>query len=324
VTEVKAAADRLSWAVNEMEERYKLLLAVSARDIGCFNELPASERRARAAKLDGGDGEVARRVEPAMPYLVIVVDEFADLMAMAARQVEVFIRRLAQKSRAVGIHVVLATQRPSVDVITGDIKTNFPCRIAFQVPSGIDSRTILSESGAEKLLGRGDMLFVPPGGRELVRAKGTFVSEDELDGVISFLREHGAARGTGLALPVDGVASGPPGGPPASPEEDQRYRQAVAYVLGTGRASITLLQRKLGVSYVQAGRLIDRMEAEGLVGPASGSAGREVLKTVAQWQGEKETAAGAIGPPAGKESSRRGARTGTNRRRAGGAGREAA
>jgi len=285
VTEINRAARNLEWAVQEMEERYKALCNAGARDIASFNRLAPAERARRARKAgDGGQNRYAT----AMPYIVIMVDEFADLMMVASRQVEEAILRLAQKSRAVGIHVVLATQRPSVDVLTGLIRSNFPCRIAFQVATGLDSRIILDQNGAEKLLGQGDMLFLPPGSHVPVRAKGVYVSEDEIARILDHVRSQPIPAGRGVGSSVSSRRGCAPGEDlDGGDSADPMYDQAVAIILAAGRGSVSLLQRKLGVGYTRAGKLIDTMEANGLVGPVNGAKPRETLTTIEEWQGTR-------------------------------------
>jgi S-DNA-T family DNA segregation ATPase FtsK/SpoIIIE len=235
-----------------------------------------------------------------MPHVVIIVDELSDLMMTAAKEVEGSITRLAQKSRATGIHVVLATQRPSVDVITGLIKSNFPSRIAFQVTAKIDSRIILDRNGAEKLVGRGDMLFLAPGSASLVRAKGAYVSDEELSRILDHVRRQ--------PFPKDGVAfdGGPAGPGTADPpdggegEQDDLYEEAVRIVLGTRRGSVSLLQRKLGIGYTRAGKLVDLMAREGLIGPYQGSKPREIRVALEEWE---EARAGKVLRPSARRKS---------------------
>jgi S-DNA-T family DNA segregation ATPase FtsK/SpoIIIE len=255
VTDAKEAAARLRWIVGRMDDRYKLLAAKSVRNIEGYN----------------------REVEPAerLPYWVIIVDELADLMMVSAGEVESSLARLAQIARAVGIHLVVATQRPSVDVITGLIKANFPARIAFQVATKVDSRTILDQNGAEQLLGRGDMLFVPPGVSRPVRIHGAWVSEAELRDVIRFLRAQGqAVYEEGLLQPVR-EERGAEGG--AEAERDDTYWRAVELVVSQKQASISFIQRRMGLGYPKAARFIDLMEQDRIIGPGDGAKPRQIL-----------------------------------------------
>ena len=261
VSDPREAAKRLNRLVNHMEGRYKLFARLGARNISTYNRL------IRIARREGG-GEIFRP----LPYLVVVIDELADLMLSAAAEVEGAIARLAQMARAVGIHLIVATQRPSVDVITGIIKANFPARIAFQVSSKVDSRTILDMNGAEHLLGDGDMLFIPPGSSKPVRIHGSFVSDIEIKRVVDFLKAQGKAEEFPWSLlPAEEEQEA------AGDEEDEMYRQAVDLVVMTRQASISLIQRRLRIGFNRAARMVERMEREGIVGPIEGSRPREVL-----------------------------------------------
>ena len=253
VVEPKMASRALIWAVREMERRYKLLEAVRVKSFGSYNEI----------------------AEEKLPYIVIIVDELADLMMVASKDVETSIARLAQMARAAGMHIMLATQRPSVDVLTGLIKANFPTRISFKVSSKVDSRTILDGSGAEHLLGLGDMLFLPPGAAKLQRIHGAFISEEETERIISFLKEQGSAEYDESVLRV--VEEEPDAEGDEARDYDEKYDEAVAVVTETGQASISMVQRRLRVGYNRAARMIEMMEREGIVGPADGSRPREVL-----------------------------------------------
>jgi DNA segregation ATPase FtsK/SpoIIIE, S-DNA-T family len=291
VTDMKKAALALKWAVDEMERRYQLFADAGARNILTYNErvekvlkgdLPLEKLKLKKRKPGpetGPDGaaEVPEDRPPEkLPYVVVVVDEFADLMMVAAKDVEACIARLAQKARAAGIHVILATQRPSVDVITGMIKANFPARIAFKVSQREDSKTILGRNGAEHLLGMGDMLMIPPGASDPKRVHCAFLSEDEVREVCDFSRAQGAPiYDEDILKPRDDDELGSEGGG----SDDPVYDRAVAVVAQAGYCSISHIQRKLSVGYNKAAKLVDRMEQEGVVGPASGKAGgrREVL-----------------------------------------------
>jgi len=264
VVDPKQAANALGWAVREMEERYKTLAAEGVRNIDQYNR---NVRHAEHEKRDDQDGDAPRP----LPYIVVVIDELADLMMVASNDVEVSIVRLAQMARAVGIHLLLATQRPSVDVITGLIKANLPARISFRVSSKIDSRTILDGNGAEQLLGRGDMLFLPPASARLIRLHGAYVSEQETARLASFLKKQGK--------PVydDTITAEDKPQESLEFEKDDLYDEAARLVVATGQASISYLQRRLRVGFSRAARLVDMMEAEGLVSPAMGGKPREVL-----------------------------------------------
>ncbi|MFP4193792.1 MAG: DNA translocase FtsK [Desulfobacterales bacterium] len=262
VTDMKKATNALFWAVREMERRYRLLSEKKVRNVDQYN--------AKIAKQDVPEGE-----EPPerLPYVVIIVDELADLMMVSSRDVEVSLTRLAQMARAAGIHLILATQRPSVDVLTGLIKANFPTRLSFQVSSKIDSRTIIDTSGAETLLGDGDMLFLPPGTAKLQRIHGAFVSEDEVTKVIEFLKSQKEPEYDHQV--VEASAPEKEGG--NEEDYDERYDEAVALVTKTGQASISMVQRHLRIGYNRAARIIELMEKEGVVGPSDGVKPREVL-----------------------------------------------
>ena len=286
VTEVKRAAGCLEWAVREMQARYEMLMAVRARDIRSYNKIGDDERVRRAEEAGKEDVE---RFIPEMAYIVVMVDEFADLMDQVPREVDEYIGRLAQKSRAIGIHLVLATQRPSVNVIVGSIKANFSARIAFQVPTGVDSNCILGRRGAEKLLGSGDMLFLPPGSSSLVRAKGVFASEEEVDRVLDHIARQPAIDDS-LALPDRPTVSEPDsapfknGGDAETRPADELYEAAVKVVLSAQRAAVSLLRRRLDIGYPRAGRLIDMMEKDGIIGPFKGSKSRDILTTLDEWE----------------------------------------
>ncbi|MBI4342960.1 MAG: DNA translocase FtsK 4TM domain-containing protein [Candidatus Omnitrophica bacterium] len=276
VTSAKKAAVALNWAVEEMERRYQLLAAAGARNIDAYNKLLAARGPTppKLAPAEGGGAEVLADDGRPLPYLVIVIDELADLMMSAAQDVEHAITRLAQLSRAVGIHIILATQRPSVDVITGVIKANFPARIAFQVASKVDSRTILDINGADKMLGRGDLLFLRPGTAKPIRAQGAFVTDAEIEQVTNFLKQQRTPSYDERLLERSKQPEGASG---LLGEKDEMYEMARRLVLDTGQASTSLLQRRLRLGYGRAARILDLMEQEGLVGPPQGSRPREVL-----------------------------------------------
>ena len=278
VTNPKRAAAALAGIVHKMEERYQMMSALGVRSIDQFNARVADELAAgnRTFRLKPRPGESeGREVEfRRIPYIVVVIDELADLMVVSARDVEEALQRLAQMARAAGIHLVLATQRPSVDVLTGVIKANFPARISFQVSSRTDSRTILDQNGAEHLLGQGDMLFLPPGTSKLQRIHGAYVSEREVAALVSFLRSQGAPRfdETLLRMKEESEAKEERG-----EEVDDMYDRAIAIVAETRNASISYLQRRLKVGYNRAARMIEQMEADGIVGAQDGTKPREVF-----------------------------------------------
>jgi S-DNA-T family DNA segregation ATPase FtsK/SpoIIIE len=272
VTDPKLASHALNWAVAEMENRYRRLAECGVRNIDQYNNLIKDPDALRQALRAEDDTDVD--VEP-MQFIVIIIDEFADLMMVASKDVEDSVTRLAQKARAVGIHLIIATQRPSVDVITGVIKANFPSRISFQVASRIDSRTILDAQGAERLLGMGDSLFLPPGTARMRRIHGAYVSEKEIVGIVDFVKKHqGRPEYIEEITQVDEEESGVDG---IEFLNDPKYDDAVKVVLTTGQASASYLQRRLRLGYSRAARLIEMMEANGIVGPSQGSKPREIL-----------------------------------------------
>ncbi len=279
VTDPKKAALALRWATEEMERRYSILSETGVRGIDAYNKkLSAARERGEEMVLPPKkEGEEPRKLEP-MPYLVVIVDELADLMMVASRDVEGSIMRLAQMARAAGIHLILATQRPSVDVITGVIKANFPTRIAFQVASKHDSRTIIDANGAEHLLGRGDMLFLSPGAGGISRVHGAYVSDEEIHRTVSFWKDQGTPQYDESILVARPDMEGEEGAGEAGGElHDEMYDQAVAIVAETRQASISMIQRRLRIGYNRAARMVERMEVEGIVGPADGAKPREVL-----------------------------------------------
>jgi S-DNA-T family DNA segregation ATPase FtsK/SpoIIIE len=294
VTEPAKAVTALKWTVREMERRYRAMSQLGVRNIGGFNDR-VTEARAKGEVVTrkvqtGFDPDTGRptfeeqplALEP-LPFIVVVVDEMADLMMVAGKEIEQAVQRLAQMARAAGIHVIMATQRPSVDVITGTIKANFPTRISFQVISKFDSRTILGEQGAEQLLGMGDMLFMQGGGR-ITRVHGPFVSDDEVEKVVAFLREQGepayvddvtepmegTGGGDGDPLMASGLLSG-------SDSDKSLFDQAVAVVAREGKASTSFIQRHLNIGYNKAAKLIEQMEKEGIITAANHVGKREIL-----------------------------------------------
>jgi S-DNA-T family DNA segregation ATPase FtsK/SpoIIIE len=259
VTQPKEATRALRWAVREMERRYSALSDKGVRNIEAYN------RKVIKEKQD----------EPTLPYIILVIDELADLMMTSSREVEEAITRLAQMARAAGIHLIIATQRPSVDVLTGIIKANFPARISFQVSSRVDSRTILDSIGAENLLGEGDMLFLPPGVGRVTRIHGAYISEEEVRKVTDFLRGQ-MKPNYNPAMMEDVARDEEAGGDEEDIELDEKYEKAVDMVIQTGQASISMIQRKLRVGYNRAARMIEAMEKAGVVGPSDGIRAREV------------------------------------------------
>ena len=277
VTDPKKAATALRWAVEEMERRYEILSHLGVRNIASFNQ-KIEQAKGQGKKITippKRDGEEARVCE-SMPYIMIIVDELADLMMVASRDVETSIMRLAQMARAAGIHLLLATQRPSVDVLTGVIKANFPTRIAFQVASKHDSRTIIDGNGAEHLLGKGDMLYMSPGLGGLTRIHGAFVSDEEIQRTVEFLKKQADPQYDESILQVR-EDSETTTMSPDSDDHDDLYDQAIAIVQETRQASISLIQRRLRIGYNRAARMVERMETEGLVGPSDNGKPRPVL-----------------------------------------------
>ncbi len=283
VTDMKQAANALNWCVGEMERRYKLLSKMGVRNLAGYNKkiIEAAERGEKIGNPFSLTPDAPEPLER-LPHVVVVIDELADLMMVVGKKIEELIARLAQKARAAGIHLILATQRPSVDVITGLIKANIPTRLSFQVSSKIDSRTILDQMGAEALLGQGDMLYLPPGGGVPVRVHGAFVSDDEVHRVVSYLKSQGEPNYIegileggvldGDAAPGEGGSAGAGGG-----ESDAMYDQAVVVVLQHKRASISLVQRHLRIGYNRAARLLEQMEQSGLVSAMGHSGNRDIL-----------------------------------------------
>jgi S-DNA-T family DNA segregation ATPase FtsK/SpoIIIE len=269
VTEPKRASNALKWATTEMENRYRILASVGVRNIDQYNALL---KKPRNLELFPDDQNAERKP---LPFIVIVIDELADLMMVASKDVEDSIMRLAQMARAVGIHLIVATQRPSVDVITGVIKANFPSRISFRVAQKVDSRTILDQMGAQQLLGKGDLLFIPPGSSKLVRVHAPLVSEEEIVQIVNHLKPQGKPVYDKTVLEESGEKGEES---EADQEVDELYEEAVRIVVEMGKASTSTLQRRLRLGYGRAARLIDMMERDGIVGPADGSKPREVLK----------------------------------------------
>lgn len=273
VTDPKKAAVALKWGVKEMERRYALLAELGVRNIDGYNKRIEKEGRKQIASTK--EGELVRYHER-LPYIVVIIDELADLMMVAKKEVEESIARLAQMARASGIHLLIATQRPSVDVLTGVIKANFPTRISFQVSSKVDSRTILDTNGAESLLGSGDMLFQPPGTSKLVRIHGAYLSDREIRDVVSFLKKQGVPTYDEEILKVKEEASASES---TDEDLDEKYDEAVRYAIEAGEASISKIQRKFKIGYNRAARIVEKMEEEGLIAQSDGTGRpREVLR----------------------------------------------
>jgi len=259
LTDPKKVSSALGWLVKEMGERFNLLSKVGARNIDIYNEKVKAQKENEALEK--------------MPYIIVIIDELADLMVVASQQVESAITRLAQLSRAVGIHLILATQRPSVDVVTGVIKANFPARISFRVASKVDSRTVLDMNGADKLLGKGDLLFLEPGQHKPLRAQGSLIFDNELEKVIGFIKNQKSPVYNQELMEAQEKKAGFS----RRFEKDELYDEAVKVILQTKQASVSMLQRRLGLGYTRAARLVDMMEEEGIVGPYRGSKPREIL-----------------------------------------------
>jgi S-DNA-T family DNA segregation ATPase FtsK/SpoIIIE len=299
VTDMKDAAAALRWCVAEMERRYRLMAALGVRNMAGFNRKVQDAEKAGEPLKDPlwkapevvleGDVPEAPALET-LPAIVVVIDEFADMMMIVGKKVEELIARIAQKARAAGIHLLLATQRPSVDVITGLIKANIPTRISFQVSSKVDSRTILDQGGAEQLLGHGDMLYLPPGTAVPERVHGAFVGDDEVHRVVADWKQRGTPNYLEEVLTVTAdidtlAASGGQTTSGDTEQDDPLYDEACAYVLETRRASISSVQRKLRIGYNRAARLIEAMEAAGVVSAMDAAGGREVLAPGPQGDG---------------------------------------
>ena len=292
VTDMRKAEAILAWAVDKMEERYKLLARAGVRHVTSYNELSEEEIFARIKPEEDEKHSIPRN----LPFIVIVADEMADLMMTSGKEVEQHIIRLAQKSRAVGIHLILATQKPTVDVITGLIKSNLPARISFQVASKTDSRVVLDAMGADKLLGMGDMLFLWPGTSNLLRGQGTFLSDSEIDKItaaVSTEEQNFVDELMNIKVKKDGDESEEATG--FNGNKDELYEKAIDVVVETQRGSLSMLQRALGIGYGRAARLVDFMAEDGYVGPYNGSKSREVLLTSASWAAIKAGGGGEVG-----------------------------
>jgi len=292
VTDMKEAANALRWCVGEMDRRYRLMASLGVRNIGGYNRKvleaidagrPIPDPTFTAPEFEDPDRPVEHPTLVPLPFIVVIIDELADMMMIVGKAVEQLIARLAQKARASGIHMLLATQRPSVDVITGLIKANIPTRIAFQVSAKVDSRTILDQMGAENLLGHGDMLYLPPGTSVPTRVHGAFVADREVHAVVRYLKQSGAPRYIDeiLQAPVSptpgliGLEVMP--GDSVDAEQDPLYDQAVQIVIETRKASISGVQRRLKIGYNRAARMVESMEQAGLVGPLQSNGSREIF-----------------------------------------------
>ncbi|MEW6253493.1 MAG: DNA translocase FtsK, partial [Planctomycetota bacterium] len=281
VTEVAKAEGILDWASTKMDERYALLAEAGVKDIRSYNRLGPQVLRER---LQITDEEEMARIPVRLPYIIIMIDELADLMMLSPKEVEFFLCRIAQKSRAVGIHLIVSTQRPQANVVTGLIKSNLPSRVCFRVSSRLDSRIVLDQNGGEVLMGQGDMLFLPPGSAKLVRAQGTFVDDDELRRVVKHAREQREPQFHPELARLPGAGgSGPGGDGNGQDARDELFDKAVEVTIDAGRGSVSLLQRRLTIGYGRASRLVDQMYAAGIVGEYKGTVSREVVVTREEW-----------------------------------------
>ncbi len=273
VTDMRRAPFTLEWATRQMEDRLHMFKMAGVRNISDYNALGPKELQRRV-----GEDYDPEEFADCLPFIVLVIDELADLMMVSAKEVEVAISRLAAKARAAGIHLVVATQRPSTDVVTGLIKMNLPVRMAFKVTSAVDSRVILDDSGADHLLGNGDFLYRPPGASGMVRGQGSFVSEREVREICDHLRAHGKPEFLEDLVQMKGPGGDLPG------VDDPLFADAVRIIVQSGRGSASLLQRALSIGYTRASRLIDLMTEQGILGPYTGSKAREVLITLEEWE----------------------------------------
>ncbi len=281
VTDMREAANALKWCVTEMDKRYALMASVGVRNLAGYNQkikdaIKAEEPLFDMTKPEYPDG--SRDALTVLPAVVVIVDEFADMMLVVGKKVEQLIARIAQKARAAGIHLILATQRPSVDVITGLIKANIPTRLSFQVSSRIDSRTVLDQQGAEQLLGHGDMLYLPPGTGVPMRVHGAYVADEEVHNVVSELRRaYGPPQYLVEVLEADDEGGEASGAGQSSGEADPLYDEAVNLVIDSGKVSISSIQRRFKIGFNRAARLVEDMESAGVVSRPGSNGGREVL-----------------------------------------------
>lgn len=294
VTETKRAIQILSWASMKMDERYALLAEARVKNVAEYNRLGTEEILER---FSPSSPEEEAKIPKKIPYVVIIIDELADLMMTASKEIEGYIVRLAQKSRAVGIHIALATQRPQANVVTGLIKSNMPCRIGFRVAARMDSRIILDQNGAETLLGQGDMLFLKPGTSDLVRAQGTFVGDNEVRKIVRYLKEIAEPQFHPELTQLNRLDA-------SKAEQDELFDQSVRIVLDTGRGSVSLLQRRLNVGYARASRMIETMAALGVLGEYKGSQARKVMMTLEEYEElQKKMESDAAAYESGSDSS---------------------
>lgn len=278
VTEMRRAEQILEWAMQKMDERYELLAEAQVRNIASYNLLSQEELIAR---FNPSTSEEEAKIPKKLPHVVIIIDELADLMMTSAKEVEAYVVRIAQKSRAIGIHLVLATQRPQATVVTGLIKSNMPVRIAFRVAARMDSRIILDQNGAETLLGQGDMLFLKPGTSDLIRAQGAFLDDVEIRSIVKFLKEVAEPQFSRELMQLNTVDL-------SGAKKDELFDEAVQVVLETQRGSVSLLQRRLGIGYARASRIIEMMAGTGLLGEYKGSQAREVVMTLEEYEAMKK------------------------------------
>ncbi|MDX1565204.1 MAG: DNA translocase FtsK, partial [Phycisphaeraceae bacterium] len=298
ITEMHRAAAILEWAVTKMEERFELLAEAGVRDINSYNQL---SWKALKERFEPSTPEEEAKIPKKIPRMVFVVDELADLM-MTNKEVEGFIVRLAQKARAVGIHLILATQRPSANVVTGLIKSNMPCRVSFKVASGMDSRIVLDTKGAELLLGQGDMLLLSPRTSKLTRAQGTLCEDDEVRGVVKFLKSVAEQCFEPQLIQLKTSGGGAAGDDDAA-DRDPLFEDAVRIVLETRRGSVSLLQRRLAIGYSRSSRLIEQIAEAGIIGEYKGSQAREVNFTLEEWEALKAQAEADAGGAAAPEAA---------------------
>jgi S-DNA-T family DNA segregation ATPase FtsK/SpoIIIE len=278
ITETRRAEQILEWATTKMDERYELLAEAKVRNIASYNKLTWEEIKER---FNPSTPDEEAKIPKKLAHIVIIIDELADLMMTSAKEVEAYIVRIAQKSRAVGIHLIVATQRPQATVVTGLIKANMPSRIGFRVAARMDSRIILDQNGAETLLGQGDMLFLKPGTSDLVRAQGAFMDDDEIMRIVDHLKEVATQQFHPELMQLNKVDL-------SGMKRDDLYDQAVRIVLETGRGSVSLLQRRLSIGYARASRIIEMMAAGGLLGEYKGSQAREVTMSVDEYEAMKK------------------------------------